>query len=102
LRVLRTRTRSLDARRACLARARARAGDLLLEQAPYACVTTEESPACDACGRVADAGASALKRCTRCRAVRYCSADCQARGGARQTGCMRARTRTRMRMRKTR
>jgi hypothetical protein len=73
------------------------AGDLLLEQAPYACVTTDDSPACDACGRVADAGAAALKRCTRCRAARYCSADCQARGGVMSTCswavCVRARAR---------
>jgi hypothetical protein len=60
-------------------RRRARAGDLLLEQQPYAAVVLDDVAACDACGRVADAGAAPLKRCTRCRAARYCSAECQAR-----------------------
>ncbi len=57
----------------------ASAGDLLLEQPPYASVVADDAPACDACGKVADAGAAALKRCTRCRAARYCSTECQAR-----------------------
>jgi hypothetical protein len=31
-------------------------------------------PACDACGAMP---AAALKKCGRCRAARYCGADCQ-------------------------
>lgn len=81
------------------------AGTLLLEMPPYAAVTTDEST-CDACGArscpppplrrkhtgvvllcwpsgAAPVGAGtcheALKRCTACRAVRYCSVACQAR-----------------------
>jgi hypothetical protein len=67
------RARSAETLHACFA------GDLLLEQPPYASVVADDAPACDACGKVADAGAAALKRCTRCRAARYCSTECQAR-----------------------
>ena len=64
----------------CLVAARAFSpGDLLLEQEPYAAVLLDGAAACDACGRVPQGGAAELKRCTRCRAVRYCGPDCQAR-----------------------
>ena len=79
-----------DGRGRCLVAARAFApGDLLLEQPPYAAVLLDGAPACDACGRVAPGGAAELKRCTRCRAVRYCGPDCQAR-------CARHHTRARL------
>jgi hypothetical protein len=55
-------------------------GDLLLEQPPYAAVLLDGAPACDACGRVPAGGGAELKRCSRCRAVRFCDGVCQARG----------------------
>jgi hypothetical protein len=37
---------------------------------------------CDACGAAAGPAGQALKRCGRCRAVAYCSTDCQRHGWA--------------------
>jgi hypothetical protein len=37
---------------------------------------------CDACGTAAAPAARALKRCSGCRAVAYCSVECQRRGWA--------------------
>jgi hypothetical protein len=82
------RVEEREGRGRCLVAARPFApGDLLLEQAPYAAVLLDDAPACDACGRVAQGGAAELKRCTRCRAVRYCGAECQVRARATRSAC---------------
>ncbi|KAF9872862.1 MYND finger [Colletotrichum karsti] len=44
---------------------------------PSAAVEQATQERCRSCGKTADQAGSALKKCTRCLAVKYCSAECQ-------------------------